>query len=121
MAAGKYNIQAEKNEALVILMTYKDDADQPLDLTDTVVYLTLKSNTADPLGVVTTEASFNPMTLLITDALNGEFKIDLNKTIINSIPFSQGIYYIDLEGSAPTSLNTRLVEGKFQIVANSSY
>ena len=113
MAAGKYNIQAERNEALLITMTYQDDANTGIDLTGVTVSFTLKDNGSDPAGV----SPFNPMTLTVTNAATGEFSINITKEQINAIPFKQGIYYIDLSGT----IATRLVEGKFQIKSNSSY
>ncbi len=113
MAAGKYNIQAERNEALLITMTYQDDANAGIDLTGVTVSFTLKDNGSDLLGV----SPFNPMTLTVTNAATGEFTIDIAKEQINAIPFKQGIYYIDLSGA----ISTRLVEGKFQIKSNSAY
>lgn len=113
MAAGTYHITAEKNEALLINMTYQDDAGVGIDLNGTTVNMYLKDNATDSTAI----SGFNPKVLTITNATDGQFEINIPKGDINAIPFNQGIYYIDLSGT----IETRLIEGKFQIKNNSAY
>jgi hypothetical protein len=113
MAAGTYHITAERNEALLINMTYQDDAGIGIDLNGTTVNMYLKDNPTDSTAI----DEFNPKVLTVTNATDGEFEISISKEDINAIPFDQGIYYIDLSGT----IETRLIEGKFQIKNNSSY
>lgn len=113
MAAGTYNIVAEKNEALVIQFTYKDDADVEIDLSTATIVAHLKDNKAD--AVETTVSC----TLVNAGSNPGLFELNLSPTAINSLTWNQGIYYIEytLPGADPA----RLIEGKFQIKNNSAY
>jgi len=113
MAAGTYHIIAEKNEALLINMTYQDDAGVGIDLNGTTVNMYLKDNPTDTTAIT----GFNPKVLTVTSAADGQFQINISKADINAIPFNQGIYYIDLSGT----IETRIIEGKFQIKSNSAY
>lgn len=108
MAAGTYNITAEKNQALQIDIQYKDDDDVGFDLTTSTVTMTVKDNAAD----VTPSNTFT----FAGDA-DGNFTISIDQVTINAMPFNQGIYYIDLSGA----ISTRLLEGKIQIKDNSAY
>lgn len=108
MAAGTYNITAERNQVLQIDIQYKDDAGVGFDLTTTTITMTVKDNAAD-------QAAANTFTF-VGDA-DGNFTISIDAATINSLPFPQGIYYIDLTDG----IETRLLEGKIQIVDNSAY
>lgn len=113
MAAGTYNIRAEKNQATVINITYKDDDDAVIDISGSTITLTIKDNAADTTAALTknlTAESGN-------DLANGLFVIHLTPTEVNSLSFKQGIYYIQLTGSP----ELRLLEGKIQITDNSAY
>jgi len=113
MAAGTYNIIAERNEALVIQFTYKDDTDTQIDLSSATITTYLKDNKSDSTvtSVVCTlpDAVANP----------GLFQLNLSPAAVNSITWNQGIYYIEVE-IAPAN-PSRIIEGKFQIKNNSAY
>jgi len=108
MAAGTYNITAERNQALQIDIQYKDDQDVGFDLSTTTITITVKDNAAD------TTAAF--VDVFSGDA-DGNFTIAMSSSVVNGFPFNQGIYYIDLTGT----IETRLLEGKIQITDNSAY
>lgn len=113
MAAGTYNITAEKNQDLIINITYKDDADAVVDLSGATVTLTVKDNAADATAALTKDLTTDPG----NDLANGLFVIKITAGEIATLSFPQGIYYIDLTGNPAL----RLLEGKLQIIDNSAY
>lgn len=113
MAAGTYNITAEKNQDLVVNITYKDDADATIDLSGSTINLTVKDNAADVTASLTKDLTAE----VGNDLANGLFVIKLTTAEIDAFTFPQGIYYIDLTGSPAL----RLLEGKIQINDNSAY
>lgn len=107
MAAGKYNITAEKDQDVTIDIVYKDDADQGFDLGSSVITMTIKDNASD---------SSAALTKTFSGTVDGEFTISIPRAEVNALNFNQGIYYIDID--AP---DVRLLEGKIQIQDNSAY
>jgi hypothetical protein len=108
MAAGTYNITAEKNQALHIDIQYKDDQDAGFDLSTTTITMTVKDNAADNNAA---------LSLTFAGDADGNFTIALTSEQVNGLNFNQGIYYIDLTGT----IETRLLEGKLQVTDNSAY
>jgi len=113
MAAGTYNITAEKNQDLVLNITYKDDADAVIDISGSTINLTIKDNAGDTTAALTKDLTSETG----NDLANGLFVIKLTTAEIDAFTFPQGIYYIDLTGSPAL----RLLEGKIQINDNSAY
>lgn len=113
MAAGTYNITAERNQNLVVNITYKDDTDTVIDLSGSTINLTIKDNAADVTASLTKDLT----AVTGNDLANGLFVIELTTAEISTLTFPQGIYYIDLTGSPAL----RLLEGKIQINDNSAY
>lgn len=107
MAAGKYNITAEKDQDLTIGILYKDEADQGFDLGSSIITMVIKDNASDVSAALTKTFS---------GTVDGEFTISISRAEVNALPFNQGIYYIDID--AP---DVRLLEGKIQINNSSSY
>ena len=107
MAAGKYNITAEKDQAVTIDIVYKDDADQGFDLGSSIITMAIKDNASDVSPA---------LTKTFPGTVDGEFTISISREEINALPFNQGIYYIDID--AP---DVRLLEGKIQIQDSSAY
>jgi len=113
MAAGTYNITAEKNQDLIIDITYKDDTDTVIDLSGSTITLIVKNNAADSTAALTKDLTTDPG----NDLANGSFVIKLTSGEIDALLFPQGIYYIDLTGSPAL----RLLEGKIQVKDSSAY
>jgi hypothetical protein len=113
MAAGTYNLKAEKNQNLIVNITYKDDADAAIDLTGSTITLVIKDNAVDATAALTKDLTV----LAENDLANGLFTIQLTPVEINQLNFPQGIYYIDITGN----IQLRLLEGKIQIADNSAY
>lgn len=113
MAAGTYHIRAEKNQPLVVNITYKDDDDAVIDISGSTITLTVKDNAADATASLTKDLTASTG----NDLANGLFVIDLTPAEVNALTFPQGIYYIDLTGNPAL----RLLEGKFQIADNTAY
>ena len=113
MAAGTYNIKAEKNQDLVINITYKDDADATIDISGSTITLYVKDNAGDAAPTMTKDLT----AVAGNDLANGLFVILLTAAEIDTLGFPQGIYYIDLTGSPAL----RLLEGKIQITDHSAY
>ena len=113
MAAGTYNITAEKNQELVVNITYKDDTDVVIDLSGSTINLIVKDNASDATPSLTKDLTAG----IGNDLANGLFVIKLTTEEVNAFTFRQGIYYIDLTGNPAL----RLLEGKIQINDNSAY
>jgi hypothetical protein len=113
MAAGTYHITAEKNQALIVDVVYKDDTDATVDLSGSTITIYVKDNASDAAPALTKDLTTEPN----ADLANGKFVINLTAAEIAAFDFDQGIYYIDLTGSPAL----RLLEGKLQISNNSAY
>lgn len=113
MAAGTYNITAERNTPLVVQIVYKDNSDVEADLSGSTITLSIKQHLSDAATTYNLDTNAN------SDLANGRFDIDLSVEAVNALTFNQGIYYIDINGSAGN--DGRVLEGKIQIQNNSAY
>lgn len=113
MAAGTYNITAEKNSPLVVQIVYKDNSGVNADLSGSAITLTVKQHPRAEALTYNLHQSVN------SDLTNGRFDIDLDAAEVNALNFNQGIYYIDIVGSG--SNDGRVLEGKIAIQTNSAY
>ena len=115
MAAGVYNIQAERSSLLLINITYKDDADAAVDLSGCTLALTVKDNASDTTPAFTRDLETDAN----NDLANGLFVIRITASEMDTnLVFDQGVYYIDKTDGSDT---VRILEGKIQIADNSSY
>ena len=117
MAAGKYALLIEQGATLNLDLVYKDSSNVPINLTDYIGRMQIKSGYADsnPTTYISL-GSVSPQpdgTGLIIDAISGSINIFISAASSSVLTFDTAYY--DLELQAPTGIVTRLIEGTVKL------
>lgn len=113
MSAGKHDIVIEQGATFHRRITYTDDADNPIDLTDWTARMQVRENfSTDPaLAEWTTETNG----LDITDPVNGVIEILIEADESQEWTFRSGVYDLELVQPAPGDDVIRLIKGNFTV------
>lgn len=120
MAASKYDFSVEQGSSYRLSLTYKDDQDNIIPLTDYCARLVWKTNTGVSQTFHTTDVPNNDYKFYL-DELEGRIVLLLSADFTNSLSFTSAKY--DLELKSPQDLYTeggkytiRLLYGTINIV-----
>lgn len=109
--AAKINLKINQGETYRHTLYWRNDQDQAVDLTNFIARMHVRSKVDSPdvLLELTTENSG----IVISNPVNGEFKLYIPATLTAAITWTAGVY--DLEMVAPNNDVTRLIEGKVAV------
>lgn len=109
MPASIYDIICEQGATLVRVVTYKDSAGNPVNLTTYTARMKVRSSRGAPGAYLTLASGGSGISL----ASNGEIQITVPATTTAAIP--SGKYRYDLEVISPGNIVTRVIEGDFTV------
>lgn len=96
-----YDIIVKQGATYVLKIQLKDEDKQPINITG----YTIKSEIRKSPGAATVEATFTPT---ITDAVNGQFELELDYTTTASLDFDREKYVYDVILHNPAGSGTRI-------------
>lgn len=104
--AGKLNITIEQGATFNPVLTWKDQAGTPIDLTGYTAQMQIRSDHASTTVIHEASTTNNE---LVLGGVNGTVTFDIPATTTAAFTFDEGVY--DLELTSASGVVTRLVEG----------
>lgn len=107
-----YDIKIRPGITSVLSFVYTDEDDLVIDLTGVDLRLQVRECRPDSDSVV--DWSITTGHIVLTDAINGEFELQLSATDTEGYSFEHGVY--DLEVEYPSGVVDFLMEGRVLVI-----
>ena len=105
MSAGKYNINVEQGTTYSVRFTYKDDTNNPVDLTDYTAQIQFRE-TKDATTTIYDSSTGGDITL---GGVDGTIDLSINTATTTAFDFDNCVYDLELTLDNET---IRLIEGR---------
>ena len=109
MSAATSNILIEQGAIFSQEYTYTDSGGTPINLTNAYLAMQIRQTAGDP--VAQAEATTANGKIVLTDAVNGVFTINLTPADTTAVTVS-GVYDIEYSAGGDTTATVRLVQGR---------
>lgn len=108
----KVNLKMNQGETYRHTLYWKDENDQPIDITGFTARMQVRAKTNSP--EVLLELTTANGGVILSNPVAGELKLYVSATVTEAFSWIAGVY--DLELIAPNDDVTRLIEGKITII-----
>lgn len=107
MTAGKLDFIIEQGATFRRVISWKNDADVPFDLTDYTARMQVRAHLSSPIPIITLTTENDGLTI---DGEDGQLVLTISAEATDDLTLNDGVY--DLEVESPEGVVTRLLQGR---------